>query len=151
MEHRTLTAHPKIHAADSGLAAWAARMDDAAPAALYGSMLETLVVNELIAQSGWLSNGPVIRHWRDTAKKLEVDAVILQSDGRSLPVEVEAGADIRPDDLKGLRAYLESVAGATRGLAFYTGERTLKLDENIWAVPISSLWNGFAKPAAQRR
>jgi uncharacterized protein len=150
-EHRTLTAHPKLHATDTGLAAWAARMDASPTAALFGAMLETLVVNELLAQAAWLISGPTIRHWRDTAKKLEVDAVILQSNGASMPVEIKAGADIRPDDLKGLREYLATVAGATRGIAFYTGERTQKLAENIWAVPISALWTGFETTPPRKR
>jgi uncharacterized protein len=150
-EHRTLTAHPKIHATDTGLAAWAARLDDAPSAALFGAMLETFVVNELLAQAAWMINGPTIRHWRDTAKKLEVDAVILQSSGASIAVEIKAGADIRSDDLKGLREYLATVAGATRGIAFYTGDRTQKLAENIWAVPISALWNGFENATPRKR
>lgn len=144
-EHRTLTAHPKIHAADTGLAAWAARMDERPSAAVFGAMLETLVVNELVAQAGWIHGGPTIRHWRDTVKKVEVDAVILQSNGRSIPIEVKAGADVRPDDLVGLRAYLASVSGAERGIVFYTGDKTLKLDDAIWAVPISALWHGLAR------
>ncbi len=126
-------------------------MDDAPSAALFVSMLETLVVNELAAQSGWLPNGPVVRHWRDMAKKLEVDAVLLQSDGQSLAVEVKAGADVRPEDLKGMRGYLASVPGATLGLVFYTGERTFQLDERIWAVPISALWAGLLQAPARKR
>lgn len=149
-EHRTLTAHPKIHAADTGLAAWAARIDDRPAPAIFGALVETLVVSELVAQAGWIHGGPTVRHWRDTAKKVEVDAVILQSSGASIAVEVKAGVDVRPDDLAGLRAYLATVAGAERGIIIYTGDKTLELDDAIWAVPISALWNCFAGRAGRR-
>ena len=50
-EHRTVTAHPKVHAVDTGLAAWAARAEEDPPAAVWGGLVETFVVNELLAQS----------------------------------------------------------------------------------------------------
>lgn len=147
-EHRTLSAHPKIHATDLALAAWAARMDDEPSAGVLGSMVETFVVNELVAQASWLHQGPTVRHWRDTARKLEVDAVLLSESGRSIAIEVKAATDVRPDDLKGLAAFLSSVRGSSRGLVFYTGGHTLQLDAKIWAVPISTLWTGFAQSGA---
>ncbi len=142
-EHRTLTAHPKIHAADCGVAAWAARLDDDPPAALFGALLETLVVGELVAQTSWCYPGEVVRHWRDTARKLEVDAMVLHPDGGAIAIEVKAGADVRPDDLKGLRACMASKA-ARRGIVFYSGALTLQLDNNIWAIPITALWSGLS-------
>ena len=144
-EHRTLTAHPKIHATDCGLAAWAARLDDDPPAALFGALLETFVVGELVAQASWCYPGEVVRHWRDTARKLEVDAMVLHPDGRAIAIEVKAGADVRPNDLKGLRACMASTV-ARRGFVFYRGALVLQLDDNIWAVPMTALWSGLAKP-----
>ena len=144
-EHRSLIAHPKIHATDVGLAAWAARVDDNPPAREYGAMVETFVVNELAAQAGWSLDEVVLRHWRDTARKLEVDTVLLHPDGTSIAIEVKGAADVRPDDLAGLRHYLTSVPGAKRGVVFYTGALTLPLGDRIWAVPITTLWNGFAR------
>lgn len=110
-----MTAHPKLHAVDVGLAGWAARVDGDPSASVYGALVETLVVNELAAQASWLHEVTSIRHWRDTTRKVEVDAVILLHDGTSIAVEVKAAHDIRPDDLRGLRAYLASVSGAMRG------------------------------------
>ncbi|MFM9971874.1 MAG: ATP-binding protein [Burkholderiales bacterium] len=142
-EHRTLTAHPKIHVTDCGLAAWAARLDDDPPAALFGALLETLVVGELVAQASWCYPGEVVRHWRDNARKLEVDAMVLHPNGAAIAVEVKAGTDVRPDDLKGLRACLASTA-ARHGIIFYGGDLVLKLDGEIWAVPLTALWTGLA-------
>ncbi|MBL8377250.1 MAG: ATP-binding protein [Burkholderiales bacterium] len=141
-EHRTLTAHPKIHAVDCGLAAWAARLDDDAPPAVFGALLETFVVGELAAQASWAYPGETLRHWRDTARKLEVDAMILHPDGSAIAVEVKAGEDVRPDDLKGLRTCLAATE-AKRGVVFYSGAMVLQFEENIWAVPVTSLWTGL--------
>ena len=142
-EHRTLTSHPKVHAVDVGLAAWASRLHADPPAHEYGGLLETFVVNELVAQASWSRNEITVRHWRDTARKTEVDAVLLDATGASIPVEVKAALDVRRDDLIGLNRYLATVDGARRGIVFYSGGLTLQLDENVWAVPISALWNGL--------
>ena len=142
-EHRTLTAHPKIHATDLGLAAWAARLGDETPAAVFGAMVETLVINELVAQAAWSGTVEAVRHWRDTPRKLEVDAVLIHRDGKATAVEVKAGADVRPDDLKGIRAFLADTAQPHLGIVFYSGGLVLQLDEKIWAVPISALWTGL--------
>ena len=143
-KHRAVTAHPKVHAVDTALASWAARVGDEPPAAIWGSLVETFVINELCAQAGWLADPITVRHWRDNTRKLEVDAVLFSETGQSVAIEVKAGADIRPDDMRGLRAFLEAEAHATRGVVFYTGGLVLQLDERIWAVPISALWTGLS-------
>ena len=135
-----MTAHPKVHAVDTGLAAWASRVDDDPPAALYGALVETFVVNELVAQAAWSPAGISVRHWRDTARKLEVDAVLLDQSGASVAVEIKASPDVRPGDLAGLRGYLDSVAGAKRGVILYGGDLVLQMAENIYAVPLTALW-----------
>jgi uncharacterized protein len=141
-EHRTLSAHPKVHAIDVGLASWAARLDADPSAALFGGLVETFVVNELAAQSEWGKPGLSLRHWRDTTRKLEVDAVLVDdAAGALIGVEVKASADVKADDLRGLRHFLSSVDGSTRGIVFYSGALCLQVDDNIWALPISSLWN----------
>jgi uncharacterized protein len=144
-EHRTMTAHPKVHACDIGLAAWAARAETVPAAAVWGNLVETFVVNELVAQASWCVDEVIVRHWRDTAKKVEVDAVLVDSGGRCVPVEIKAAADIRPDDLKGLQAFLAGHPDSTLGVIFYSGEHVLPMADNIWAVPISALWQSSAQ------
>jgi uncharacterized protein len=61
--------------------------------------------------------------------------------GALIGIEVKASADVKPDDLRGLRHFLSSVDGSKRGVVFYSGALPLQVDENIWALPISSLWN----------
>lgn len=140
-EHRTLTAHPKVHAGDTAIAAWAGRLGDDPPAALYGALVETFVVNDLTAQASWAA-GRSVRHWRNTARKVEVDAVLIDQAGAAVPIEIKASRDVRPDDLLGLRQFLSEVPGCDLGVIFYTGDLVLPVAERIWAVPISALWSG---------
>ncbi len=139
-EHRTLTAHPKIHAGDTAIAAWATRLSLDPAAALYGALVETFVVNELAAQASW-TPGRSLRHWRHTARKVEVDAVVVDQAGDVVPVEVKASRDVRPDDLAGLRQFLADVPSCERAVIFYTGELVLPVAERMWAVPMSALWS----------
>ena len=142
-EHRVVTAHPKVHAVDTALVTWAARVGTEPAAAVWGALVETFVINELSAQAGWMLDPITVRHWRDNSRKIEVDAVLFDETGRSVAIEVKAGADVRPDDLKGLRGFLASEPSAGRGVVFYTGGHVLRLDERIWAVPISALWTAL--------
>ena len=139
-EHRVLTAHPKIYASDIGLAAWATRVGPATPVHTLGALVDTFVVNELVAQAGWLAEPIQLRHWRDTKRKVEVDAVAIRADGTSVAFEVKAAVDVRPEDLRGLRAYIDTVRNASHGIVLYTGERSLQLDDRIWAHPLAALW-----------
>lgn len=143
-EHRTLTAHPKVHAIDTALSAWASRADSDPGAQLNGALVETFVVNELVAQASWCNDPPAVRHWRDTTRKVEVDALLVPDNGQTIAIEVKASSDVRPDDLKGLRAYLENDPAAQMGLVYYSGGLVLPLGERIWAIPISSLWDDSA-------
>lgn len=83
--------------------------------------------------------GYVLRHWRETARKLEVDLVIVGPDGVPTPIEVKAGRDVRPDDLAGLRRFLDTVPAARLGIVFHTGEHLLPVADRIWTVPVSAL------------
>jgi uncharacterized protein len=139
-EHKVLTGHPKVHAADVGLAAWAARAGSDPSPAVFGALTETLVVNELAAQASWSLEPIEVRHWRDTSRKVEIDALLIGPDKRFVAVEVKASVDVRSDDLKGLRAYLSANPEAS-GVVFYSGAHTLQLDERINAVPLSALWS----------
>jgi predicted AAA+ superfamily ATPase len=123
------------------LAAWACRLgDELPPSIVVGALIETLVVNEIVTQAAWTPGEVVVRHWRDTARHVEVDAVLVTG-AASVPIEVKAARDIRPDDLAGLRHYLANIAGATFGVIFYSGSMLLEVDDGIWAVPISALWS----------
>ena len=103
-------ARPKVHMADSGLAARLLRLPpgklaglDAASLQQFGHLLETFVVGEVLKQASWMEHRPHVGHWR-THDGAEVDLVIEDGrDGSVVGIEVKAGARVHAGDRRGLR------------------------------------------------
>jgi uncharacterized protein len=106
-EHRVVTAHPRIFATDTGLAAWASRAWAADPpsAATVGALAETAVTHDVSAQTSASTDRIVVRHWRDNRSRQEVDVLLVHPDGRYVAVEVKASTTVRPGDARGLIAF----------------------------------------------
>lgn len=143
-QHQALTAHPRVFAADSALAAWAA---DTSPERLLrdpklsGALLENFVASELGAQTEWMSQAPRTLHWRDTRASREVDLVFRRPDGDMLAIEVKSAASVSMDDARGLEAFAEAAGDRlVRSIIVYTGRTNQQLDDQIWAVPVSALF-----------
>ena len=139
-----LAATPKMHLLDSGLAAtladltaadWLHRRDR------MGHLLETFVVQQLVAQAAWTDPDLRFGHYRDK-DGLEVDFVVTR--GRhTWGVEVKAAASIMPGDGRGL-ARLAARCGAhfAGGILLYAGRDVLPMhDRRMLAVPIRALWD----------
>lgn len=133
----------KLHIADTGLAAallGADAADLAQDRPLLGQLLETFVVQELRKQASWHESALAFHHYRDK-DKVEVDLVLEQGLHAVAGIEVKAAASVGDQDLKGLRK-LAAAAGKdfVAGVVLYDGDTTLKLDQNLFAVPLVSLW-----------
>jgi len=134
---------PKIHLVDSGLAAslsgissgdWLTRRDK------FGHLLESFILQQLIAQAGWTD--PDLRFWHYRDKdQLEVD-VVLTRGNKVWGVEIKASATLHHTDGNGLRRLAaQSGNDFQRGIIFYDGANILQLDgAKILAVPIKLLW-----------
>jgi predicted AAA+ superfamily ATPase len=108
-----------------------------------GMLVESMVTMELKKQSAWSRIAPSIYHWRTQARQ-EVDIVLESSNGDIVGVEVKTAAVVNIADFRGLRAMQEAVgAKFIRGILFYSGETLVPFGENLYAVPISSLWGGL--------
>jgi hypothetical protein len=134
---------PKVHLVDSGLAAalggltsadWLAQRDR------MGHLLESFVVQQLVAQAEWTD--PDLRFWHYRDKdQVEVDLVITHGT-RTWGVEVKASATVTARDGRGLLRLAEySGADFERGIVLYDGHDLLPLrGDRILAVPINRLW-----------
>ena len=135
----------KMFIVDSGLAAHllgatAARLGR--PGQDAGPVLETFVTMELRRQLGWSTERATLHHFR-TRDGAEVDAVLETPDGRVAGVEVKAGATVRAEDFRGLRRLRDAAGEAfVAGLVLHTGQHPLPFGDGLWAVPISTLWQG---------
>ncbi|MFM9970478.1 MAG: ATP-binding protein [Burkholderiales bacterium] len=142
-ETKRLIKMPKIHLADSGLAAtlagleasdWITRRDR------FGHLLESFVVQQLIAQAGWTD--PDLRFWHYRDKdQVEVDLVITRG-RRTWGVEVKSAATLTPSDSNGLRRLADQCGQDFQGgMVMYAGASILPTsDKRILAVPLSELW-----------
>lgn len=132
-----VSAKPKVHVVDSGLAARLLRftpdkLAGVAPTSLtdFGRLLEIFVVGELRKQASWLDEPVALGHWR-TSSGVEVDLVIEYDDGRVVAFEVKASERAPGKGFNGMaqfRALLgERFIGGillTTGSRSYTYEKT---------------------------
>jgi uncharacterized protein len=152
---RNLTAkvrrRPKVHLTDPGLAAWL--MEQSADAlarpgnAVAGSLLETLVVNELMKLRSAANVEVGLFHFQDRDGR-EVDCLLETPSGRVAGVEVKAAATVRADDFRHLRMLRDRLGDDfVAGVVFCTGEQPLPFGDRLMALPISLLWGGARPPA----
>ena len=139
---RRLIKKPKLHLGDTGLACallgvnaktlW----DDRA---LYGQLLETFIYQELRRQASWQEEPVGFYHFRDKDGD-EVD-VVMESGGKLSGIEVKAASTVVAGDFRGLRK-LKNAAGRrfAVGVLLYDGDAITPFGANLYAVPISCLW-----------
>jgi len=142
-EARRLVKAPKIHLVDSGLAAalsglqevdWLERRDQ------FGHLLESFVIQQIIAQAGWTDSDLRFWHYRD---KDQVEADLVITRGRQVwGIEVKASTTVNPADGRGLRRLADqSGKDFQGGILIYAGTSSLALgDARLLAVPLSLLW-----------
>jgi len=141
---KRLVKTPKIHLCDSGLAA---ALSDLRPEQWnterqrFGHLLESFVVQQLVATRHWAEVEPRFWHYRDK-DQVEVD-VVIEAGNDLWGVEVKAAASISAKDGRGLQR-LARIAGRRfqGGLVLYDGDAVLPMDRerNILAAPLEKLW-----------
>jgi predicted AAA+ superfamily ATPase len=135
---------PKLHFIDSGLLATllgvtAERI--ARDRSLFGPILESFVVSEILKIATWSDAVPILNHYRDK-DQAEVDLVLEDEAGAVVGIEVKASATVTSADFKGLRKVADASAGDFRlGVVLYDGDHILPFGDNLRAAPISCLWN----------
>ena len=140
---RRLIRSPKVHLVDSGLAATLAALtaaDLAGNRDLLGHLLESLVVQQLIAQAAWTDPDLEFWHYRDK-DQVEVDLVMTRG-ARTWGFEIKAGSSPSPGDGRGLVRLAERCGkDFAGGILFHTGPDILPLgDARMLAAPVSELW-----------
>ena len=133
----------KVHLTDSGLAATLAGrtsadwLDDRAA---MGGLLESFVVQQLIAQAAWTDPDLRFWHYRDR-HGTQVDLVMTR--GRETwGVEVKAATAVEPRDTRGLLRLAAACGRDFRGgVVICTGEGVWRLgDPRFYSVGVRELW-----------
>ena len=105
----------------------------------FGALLETHVLQNLMAFAHLLPSSPKVLYWR-TARGEEVDLVLETAD-RVLPLEIKATRRLGHDDLKGMSAFLQEYPDlAPFGVVLYAGTEWQRPARNVVALP----WTTFA-------
>lgn len=140
---RRLVKSPKVLFCDSGLAANLIGVGSEALLANpdgMGALLETFVGAELQKQMSFAPDELQLMHYRDASGN-EVDWVLEDRRGRLVGIEVKATQSPSSRDLKGMRAFADSVGDRFhRGFLLHSGTAMAPLGDNIWAVPVDALW-----------
>jgi len=106
----------------------------------FGPLLENFVIMELRKQATWSKSQPQFFHFR-TRKGQEVDIVLENAAGEVVGIEVKASSTVKSSDFKGLN-YLSELLGDRflRGIVLYTGDQPVPFGSNLYALPVSTLW-----------
>ena len=141
---RRLIKTPKIHLIDSGIAATLADLQAADwmdKRENMGHLLESFVVQQVIAQAGWTDPNLRFFHYRDK-DKVEVDLVITKG-RKTWGIEVKASQTVNRKDLKGLVRLAEQCGKDFQGgLVLYAGRDILSFgDPLLLAVPLNKVWS----------
>ncbi len=135
---------PKVHLVDSGLAATLTGItaaDWSAQRGRFGHLLESFVVQQLMAQAGWTDPELRFWHYRDR-DQVEVDIVITRG-RQTWGVEVKAAVTTTPADGNALRRLAAQCGSDYQGgVLFYAGTSAFALaGGRDLAVPLSRLWD----------
>lgn len=142
---KRLIKSPKLHLIDSGMicALYGLTSDDwLTKAKLFGHLIESYTVQQIISQLKWIDDDVEYYHFRDQ-KKREVD-LVLEKAGSLWGIEMKRSTTISAQDYKGLKVLAE-LAGKNwkGGVIFYSGDHIIPTPiENTFAVPYGALWDG---------
>ncbi|MBP9692275.1 MAG: ATP-binding protein [Alphaproteobacteria bacterium] len=140
---KRLVKTPKVYFVDSGFLSYLLRLPSAwniSESSRFGQVLENFVVAEILKQCSWEKERMDVYHFR-TQNGEEVDVILQDRKGRFVGVEVKSSSTVSPKDFKGLISFKEiTKENFCRGIVLYTGDAVIPYGENLWAIPLSALW-----------
>ena len=135
---KRLVKTPKVYFADTGLLCYLVGLrtvEHAASSPMAGAIVETALVSEVVKRYRQRGQEPRVFFWR-TAGGEEVD-LLLEQNGKLVPIEVKATATPRPGMASGLQAFLCDYPNrADRGWLVHLGTHVLPLAPGVMAVPL---------------
>lgn len=133
---RAASSHPKFYYFDSGVyRSLRPRGPLDRPEEIGGAALEGLVAQHLRAWIAYRNGSPVELYFWRTRGGTEVDFVLYGEDG-FWAVEVKGSAQVRPQDLRGLRTFGQDYPEASR-LLLYRGQERLRFGD-VLCLPVDS-------------
>ncbi len=138
---KRLVKTPKVYFTDVGTLCYLTGVRSwelAARGPLAGAIFETAVFSELYKAAHHRGQEPRLWFWR-TSTGQEVDFLVQQGT-KLVPVEVKAGATVRPPMAAGIHALRRDLGDAVLpGWVVYQGEQRLPMGEGVQALPFEGL------------
>jgi hypothetical protein len=107
---------------------------------MFGGLLETFVVSEVMKLCTWSNERCRLYHFRDHAQH-EVDLLLEDRQGRVVGIEVKASATVNQRDFSGLHKVVEVCKDRFLfGAVLYDSDKIVPFGDRLFAAPISSLW-----------
>lgn len=140
---KRLTKTSKLHFLDSGLLA---ALRGVSPdrvrkdRSVFGPILETFVLAELLKMAGWGDERLDFSYFRDKERN-EVDIVLENRQGQVVGVEVKAASTVTRSDFHGMRRLAEACGDRfVMGMVLYDHDQVVPFGDRMFAVPLSVLW-----------
>ncbi len=134
---------PKLQFVDSGLLSTLIGLNEEEiliDRSRFGNVLESFVYGEILKHIASSHDDYQVMYYRDK-EKFEVDFVLQNARGHMIGIEVKASATIKESHLLGLKKLAQYCGEEFQmGVVLYDGSETMPLGNDIWAVPLSSLW-----------
>jgi hypothetical protein len=138
---KRLVKTPKVYFADTGTLCYLAGLrtaEHAAAGPMGGTIFETAVVSEIVKYYWNRGVEPQVYFWR-TATGTEVD-VVVESEGRLIPLEVKLSATPSPAMARGIEAFRRDMGDrAAKGYVVHPGDVRLPLGPDAAALPLADL------------
>ncbi|MFH1777449.1 MAG: ATP-binding protein [Candidatus Omnitrophota bacterium] len=129
---------PKTYISDTGLASYLTGVRNLeANALLRGSLWESYIVQNLLGILSAYDHDAAVSYW-SVQGRYEVDFVIELA-GEVIAIEVKSASRWHRRDLTGLKYFLSTSKECHAAIIAYNGTEIFKIEDKIWAVPISVL------------
>lgn len=135
---------PKVMFTDTGVLSHLLEADRdrlANDSATAGAMFENYVAMEVTKLAAWAERLTSILHYRQEGE--EIDLICEARSGEFIAVEAKAAASVGRSDLRALTRLRDARSEQFKaGVVVYAGERTVRLGDRLWALPVGALWQG---------
>lgn len=109
----------------------------------FARALRTLCASQVVPAAQWAQEPTECLHWRRFEHRMREVDLVLAREGRIVGITVRNSLAASPGTIGALGRLAEDERFA-RGFIVYMGAFPRQLAENIWAIPVSALWEEAA-------
>ena len=138
---KRLVKTPKVYFTDVGTLCYLVGLrhpEHAAFGPMGGAIMKTAILSQIVKTLTHRGLEPQVYFWR-TSAGTEVD-IIVDSDGKLVPIEAKLSATMRPDMASGIKDFQKDLGErAAPGYVVHPGDVSLPLGPSVTALPIAEL------------